>query len=187
MEREKRRKTQVSFPIVDCDDQLVWEERRKGERRKWTGGKAAGSGPGEAETPRQNRRRRVDRRIRRTEVVVRPDGPRLPKILLDTGELLYELNGDQESLSLGRSRKADVPIDVEVASRQHAQITRLGDRFFLQDDSTNGTYLKTADGEDVVLRGNQRVLEGQGAIRLGRAVEDQAEDLIRFVVIEAES
>lgn len=185
MEREKRRKTQVTFPIVDSSETVVWEERRKGERRKWSGARSLPTRDADGNVIQVNRRRRVDRRIRRTAVVQHPEGPRLPKVLLDTGEALYELTCDDESLSLGRSRKADVPVEVEVASREHASITRLGDRFFLQDDSTNGTYMIASDGEDAVLRGNQRVLTGRGVIRLGRAVEDHAHDQITFVVIEA--
>lgn len=185
MESKKRRKTTVTYPIVDSDGNLVWEEQRKGERRKWSGGRSLPMRDAEGGVVRENRRRRVDRRVRRTEVVQHPEGPRLPKVLLDTGEALYELTCDDEALSLGRSRTSDISVASEVVSRIHARIIRLGDRFFLQDESTNGTYLQAADGEDAVLRGNQRRLRGQGIIRLGRAIETHAEDLIRFFVIEA--
>lgn len=184
MSRERQR-NRVTFPIVDAHGTLVLEERRKSDRRRY--GKSPPKYPikdcrGELVTG--NRRRTVDRRVRRTQVVADPRGPRLPKILLDTGEALYELNCDGRVLTLGRSPVCDVVVNRPHVSREHARIERDGDRFILHDRSRNGTSVRPQGGRPVVVRGRSIELKGQGLLCLGKAVDERAHDeLIRYAVI----
>jgi len=49
---------------------------------------------------------------------------------------------DREAVVLGRHPDCDVVLEVGAVSRQHAQIARIGDDYYLQDlDSRNGTFL----------------------------------------------
>lgn len=184
MSRANQR-NQVTFPIVDAEGTLVIEERRKGDRRHY--GKPHPRYPiedGKGELVVSNRRRTVDRRIRRTRVVADPRGPRLPKILLDTGEALYELTCDGKVLTLGRSPACDVVVGWSYASREHARIERDGDRFILHDSSRNGTSVRPQGGRPVVVHGRSMELKGQGVLRLGKAVDERAlDETIRYAVI----
>lgn len=187
MSRSKKGPTQVTFPIVDGEGNIVTEERRKGDRRQYLNSHqpAYPIRDAEGDVIVHNRRRRVDRRVRRTRVVQDPNGPRLPKILLDTGEALYELNEEGASLTLGRSSECDIHVDVKVASRMHACIEMRDGGFVLIDDSRNGTALEPAGGTHVILHESETILTGHGVLRLGTKVEEDAEDLVRYWVIES--
>ena len=53
------------------------------------------------------------------------------------------------------------------ASRAHAKVVRRGSRFYLEDHSTNGTYLVGVDGNEIFVHRDQVLLQGAGRIRLG--------------------
>ena len=56
------------------------------------------------------------------------------------------------------------------ASRAHAKVVRRGTRFYLEDHSTNGTYLKPHDGNEIFVHRDQVLLQGSGRIRLGEPI-----------------
>ena len=53
---------------------------------------------------------------------------------------------------LGRDAQCDIVIGDRSASRQHARIERRRDKFFVVDQSTNGTFVAFANAPEVVLR-----------------------------------
>lgn len=83
------------------------------------------------------------------------------------GPRRFVVDPDHPKLRLGRAPDNDIAIDQEVVSRYHAEITLRGDKFFLVDLSTNGTYVHSENGgvlrasrEDVVLSGSGRLTPG---------------------------
>ena len=62
-------------------------------------------------------------------------------VLLQGGEAIpYEL--DDDVTVLGRAPECQIQLDSNMVSRRHAQVTREGDSFFLEDlGSGNGTFL----------------------------------------------
>ncbi len=176
-------KTLVTFPIVDSLGNLITEERRKGDRRHWSGKAQFPLQDSAGTAVIKNRRRRVERRVYRTEVVEDPRGARLPKILLDTGEALYELTCDGEVLTLGRDPVCDLVIEANWISRKHARIIRNGERFTLQDTSTNGTFVRPEGDREHHVTKDSIELGERGIIRLGQPLEDGSKELIRYTVI----
>src|SRR3954451_7960024 len=83
------------------------------------------------------------------------------------GQVVLQLDGERERLTIGRREGSDValPWDVQV-SRLHAELVRMGSEWVLCDDgvSHNGTFV---NGERV--RGRRR-LRGGDAISLGDTV-----------------
>jgi hypothetical protein len=179
----RTRRTLVTFPIIDGEGRVVTDDRRTGERRSFRKSQSFPVKEDSGAIVIHNRRRRVDRRARRTDVMADPRGAQLPKLVLDTGEALLELTADGAELKFGRSPDCDLIFFPVYVSRQHARITRRGDRFLLEDSSRNGTHLRTEGGRDVEVREGTVVLDGTGWLRLGRKVKDGAPDLIRFAVI----
>ena len=98
-------------------------------------------------------------------------------------ELVYHdqvirLDISSGAVILGRGKKADVVVDDKMASREHARIECRRDKFVLTDQSTNGTYVVTADGA-AYLRREETTLTGEGKISLGREPAE-AEEIVSF-------
>lgn len=75
-----------------------------------------------------------------------------------------------DSLSIGRGAECDLVVPSAQASRAHADIVRRGGRFYLDDHSTNGTYLKPEGGREMFVHRDQVLLQGSGMIRLGEPI-----------------
>jgi class 3 adenylate cyclase len=83
---------------------------------------------------------------------------------------------------LGRGSMADITIDAPHASRNHFKVEYNRGKFVLTDQSTNGTYVKLADGKEVYLRRERLPLSSTGAICLGEKVDESNPLIIRFSV-----
>jgi adenylate cyclase len=68
----------------------------------------------------------------------------------------------------------------ERVSRLHARIEVSRNKFLLVDQSTNGTFVQTADGEEAFIRRGSLQLKGQGIIGLGRRPKQGSPHTIRF-------
>jgi len=74
---------------------------------------------------------------------------------------------------IGRGVQCDLSLPATLASREHVRIECRRDSFTLIDQSTNGTYVRTEDGNVVYLRREELIIWGQGVISLGSAFEDE--------------
>ncbi len=72
-----------------------------------------------------------------------------------------------QPVTLGRGAECSLVVPGTSASRKHAKITCRGGRFYLVDHSTNGTYVRQVDGEEIVVHRDEILLSGSGFIRLG--------------------
>jgi len=77
---------------------------------------------------------------------------------------------ESKGLQLGRSDDCDLVISADLASRFHAKIGVKRGNFVLIDESTNGTYVQTEDGNISYLRRDEMVLKGKGLISLGSQI-----------------
>ncbi len=48
---------------------------------------------------------------------------------------------DKDEIIIGRDTTADIVFEIPEVSRKHAIITRRGDEYFVEDNSTNGTFI----------------------------------------------
>lgn len=85
-----------------------------------------------------------------------------------------------DSLSLGRSDQCDITIPSPLASRLHAKIEYRRGKFILLDQSTNGSYVRTEDGQTVHLRREELPLWGSGLIALGEDIDEGSPHLVHF-------
>ena len=69
-------------------------------------------------------------------------------------------------------------------SRLHARIELNRNKFVLIDQSTNGTFVQTAEGEESFVRRDSLQLKGEGMIGLGKLPESDSVQTIRFVCEE---
>ncbi|MFN0162467.1 MAG: adenylate/guanylate cyclase domain-containing protein [Burkholderiales bacterium] len=90
------------------------------------------------------------------------------------------LNTAKPAASLGRDAGSDVVIADPKASRNHARIERRRDKFFLADQSTNGTFV-TFEGEaEMSLRREEVMLRGSGSIVFGHSATESAAEVVEF-------
>jgi adenylate cyclase len=88
------------------------------------------------------------------------------------------------SITIGRAEDNDVVVKGSLISRLHARIEINRNKFVLIDQSTNGTFVQTADGEESFVRRDSLQIKGTGMIGLGRLPEQGSQQTIRFVAEE---
>lgn len=76
------------------------------------------------------------------------------------------------TVTLGRANTCDLIVPSPLASRMHARIGYRRGKFILLDQSTNGTYVWTADGREVFLRREELPLWGTGFLSLGESARE---------------
>ena len=100
----------------------------------------------------------------------------------DTDAMLTE----GTELLLGRGPQCDLQVDSDAASRVHATMRCQGGKLVLADRSTNGTFVRTlaeqssADSPELYFHHKEWITSGSGVISLGKAVSDNAANLVYF-------
>jgi class 3 adenylate cyclase len=87
---------------------------------------------------------------------------------------------DRDSITIGRDDNCGIKIEDDEASRLHCTIERRQDKFVLTDHSTNGTYVATAGGEEVLVQREEFTLSGRGTIACGQPAVSTKE-IVEFV------
>lgn len=110
-----------------------------------------------------------------------PDDPDAMRLSWAQHERIF----DSPSLPivLGRSPQAAFCVEDSRVSRSHARLDFHGGGFQLSDLSSNGTYVRFADGEVVSLRRGSCTLHGRGHIGLGGSPAEAGSAVVRFEVI----
>jgi len=84
---------------------------------------------------------------------------------------------------IGRGDQCGLTVCTRLASRVHARIEYRRVKFVLIDESTNGTWVLTQEGEEIYLKREELPLSGAGVMSLGRPEFKQAENLIHFACL----
>ena len=87
---------------------------------------------------------------------------------------------DTTSFILGRGKDCDLIVNGGLISRYHSKIEYRRGKFIITDQSTNGTFIKTQEGQDIFLRREELTLVGSGYISLGRKFDPADENLIQY-------
>jgi len=89
------------------------------------------------------------------------------------------LDADTTQVVMGRSKSADLTVNETLASRQHVRIEHRRGKFFIIDQSTNGTYVRHENDESF-LRREEMPLSGNGMISLGRSFSENPQEVVYF-------
>lgn len=79
----------------------------------------------------------------------------------------YEITCHVPRLKLGRQSQNDLVIRDKSVSRFHALIELKNDKFVLNDQSTNGTFVNPKEGKPYCVKQTEAYLEGTGVLWLG--------------------
>ncbi len=92
-------------------------------------------------------------------------------------EIVLTYRGDNISVPdsvtnfiLGRGKDCEVIVQGDLVSRHHARIEHRRGKFILADQSTNGTFVRTMDGQDLFIRREEFTLFGSGCFSLGHKI-----------------
>ena len=102
------------------------------------------------------------------------------KLKVSYNDKVIILEKSRSSLVMGRSQQCDLAINEKLASRQHVRIELRRDKFFIVDQSTNGTHVKVENEEAAFLRREEMPLNGNGQISLGRAFNESPSEVVTF-------
>jgi hypothetical protein len=100
----------------------------------------------------------------------------------DDRELVVEEH--PSSITIGRADENDVVVKGRLSSRLHARIVIGRSNVVLIDESTNGTFVQTGDGEELFVRQDILQLKGEGMIGLGCLPEQGSQHTIHFTCEE---
>lgn len=101
-------------------------------------------------------------------------------LLLTYKSQTTRLNLDSNAIQLGRGKECELRIEGDLISRYHARIMVRRGRFVLTDQSTNGTYVRTLDGQNFFLRQDELTLFGSGVVSLGKNVDKSQDNLLYY-------
>jgi class 3 adenylate cyclase len=88
---------------------------------------------------------------------------------------------DHRTFVIGRGVQSDLLCQTKLASRKHAVIEFRRGKFHVLDQSSNGTFIRTDEGENISLRRQELPLWGSGFIGIGEEVAlDDVSSVIRF-------
>jgi len=119
--------------------------------------------------------------LTRMEGLAIPGASSQARLSLHFREQEIEVNQSRPVVTIGRGQQNDIIVLDNLASRMHARIEYRRGKFVLLDQSTNGTYVLTQDGERAYLRREELILKGAGVITLGRAADAEAPEAIHFI------
>jgi adenylate cyclase len=85
------------------------------------------------------------------------------------------------NITIGRAEDNDFVVKGNLISRLHARIEINRNKFVLIDQSTNGTFVQSKDGEEAFVRRDSMQIKGEGMIGLGKVPESSSPLSIRFI------
>jgi adenylate cyclase len=82
----------------------------------------------------------------------------------------WTVNEDCPEATIGRDDKSTVVVTVATASRNHAIIILRQGKIVLVDRSSNGTFVRLQNGQELMLRREELVLAGRAQVGLGASL-----------------
>jgi len=107
-------------------------------------------------------------------------GRKLQRLRLRLLDQEVILDSSRPHSSIGRADDNDLIIRGNLISRVHARIEINRNKIMLIDQSTNGTFVQSDDGEEAFVRRDSVQIKGEGLIGLGRVPEADNPQTIRF-------
>ena len=94
----------------------------------------------------------------------------------------HVVKGEKESCQVGRDPSCDIVVQGKFVSRAHAKIMFKDGKFFLEDNSFNGTYIKFDNGQKIHVSKDEQTLVSNGVMSMGKPVDDDSKSVIAFKI-----
>jgi len=96
----------------------------------------------------------------------------VPRVHIRAMDSVYALSDSDDALVIGRNDQCDIVVTATTASRIHAKLICRRGKVFLVDQSTNGTFVRLDNGEELFVHREEISLTHSGIISLGVSFED---------------
>ncbi len=93
----------------------------------------------------------------------------------------HSIPTDTTAYTMGRGKDCELVVKGDLISRYHSRIEHRRGKYIITDQSTNGTFIRSSEGQDVFLRREEFTLFGSGYISLGKKVDLEDPNVIHFV------
>ncbi|MEM9171271.1 MAG: adenylate/guanylate cyclase domain-containing protein [Pseudomonadota bacterium] len=93
------------------------------------------------------------------------------QLTLSFGGRTSAVDPSLQQITMGRAEDNDLIVKGNLISRVHARIEKRRNKYFLVDESTNGTFVVTISGEESFIRRDSMELRGEGIIGLGKVAK----------------
>lgn len=103
------------------------------------------------------------------------------KLTLTHGKEKIALPNTTTSYLIGRGLDCELVVTGDLISRYHSRIEHRRGKFIITDQSTNGTFIQTEEGQEIFLRREELTLYGSGYISLGKKVDRSDVNLMHFI------
>ena len=103
------------------------------------------------------------------------------KLTLTFRDQAVVVDENRKGVNLGRADDNDLVVKGNLISRIHARVEMRRGKFLLVDQSTNGTFLENAQGDETFIRRDSTELSGEGIIGLGRVAKPGTPLAVHFV------
>ena len=103
-------------------------------------------------------------------------------LILTWGQQTMRVDTSLPAVSLGRQGHNELILNYERVSRTHARIEYRRGKFYLIDNSSNGTYIQRPGEEPIFVKGDEALLSGTGIISLGRIAAPGSPGAVHFAV-----
>ena len=89
---------------------------------------------------------------------------------------------ERQQITMGRAEDNDIVVKGNLISRVHARIEKRRNKYFLVDESTNGSFIVTVSGEESFIRRDSVQLTGEGVIGLGKVAKPGTALAVHFLL-----
>ncbi|MCK9387755.1 MAG: FHA domain-containing protein [Sulfuritalea sp.] len=83
---------------------------------------------------------------------------------------VWSVDENHPEATIGRDAKSTVVVSAATASRHHASVVLRQEKIVIVDQSSNGTFVRLPNGQELLLRREELVLAGQVQVGLGAAL-----------------
>jgi class 3 adenylate cyclase len=124
--------------------------------------------------------------VQRVVQMVEESEPQRSTLTVRFKSQAFEIDELSPPFTIGRDASNSLVVETEWVSRNHALIEWKRGYFMLADRSTNGTWLRIGDEEEVFVHRDEVRLRRAGTISIGQAHQIDSVDLIAFQCSEGE-
>lgn len=102
------------------------------------------------------------------------------QLLLTIQNQKHLIKPNEQNFEIGRGRHCHLCLDVNLASRSHAFIGYKRGKYIYQDNSTNGSFIQTENGQQFYIKREEMPLAGNGMISLGKPIAEAGNEIIHY-------
>ena len=119
-------------------------------------------------------------------VQITPEAPQRSRLMLRFKSQAFEIDELSPPFTIGRDAGNTLVIETEWVSRNHALIEWKRGYFMLADRSTNGTWLRIGEDDELFVHRDEVHLRRSGTISIGQAHQIDSTDLVLFQCSDGE-